>query len=181
MKMLTVQVSRFDPINRRKTTSSKHIMLTFQEGARVLHVLHAIHDETDPTLTYRYCCGTGQCGSCAVRVNGEPVLACMEEARDDIRIEPLDLPVVKDLTVDLIPYISALPAITIDDSAAPRMPAPEVVDQIKPLRTCISCMACVSVCPALQVTTFAGPTVMRQEMRLALDPRDRPDRPTEAV
>ena len=34
-------------------------------------------------------------------------------------------------------------------------------------------MACVSVCPALQVTKFAGPTAMRQEMRLALDPRDR--------
>jgi fumarate reductase (CoM/CoB) subunit B len=42
-------------------------------------------------------------------------------------------------------------------------------------------MACVSVCPALQVTKFAGPTAMRQEMRLALDPRDHADRPTGAV
>ena len=84
-----------------------HIYETYQvnvqEGARVLHVLHAIHDEIDPTLTYRYCCGTGQCGSCAVRVNGEPVLACMQEAGNDITIEPIDLPVVKDLAVDLIP------------------------------------------------------------------------------
>jgi fumarate reductase (CoM/CoB) subunit B len=180
MNRLTVQVSRFDPV-----TDTAPYLETYQvevrEGARVLHVLHAIHDRLDPSLSYRYCCGTGQCGSCAVRVNGVPVLACMEEAHDHIVIEPLDLPVVKDLTVDLIPYIDVLPAIATDESAAPSMPSPEVVDQIKPLRTCIGCMACVSVCPALQVTKFAGPTAMRQEMRLALDPRDRRDRPAGAV
>jgi fumarate reductase (CoM/CoB) subunit B len=180
MNQLTVRISRFDPSTDEKPRLEPY-RVNVREGARVLHVLHAIHDETDPTLTYRYCCGTGQCGSCAVRVDGEPVLACMEEARDGITIEPINLPVVKDLAVDLIPYISALPAIAIDESAVSCMPPPDIVDQIKPLRTCISCMACVSVCPALQVTKFAGPTAMRQDMRLALDPRDRPDRPAEAV
>ena len=118
-----------------KNPISKHYHVNVQEGARVLHVLHAIHDETDPTLTYRYCCGTGQCGSCAVRVNGEPVLACMEEARDGTTIEPLDLPVIKDLAVDLLPYIEALPPIWTDASAAPKMPGKDVVGTIKPLRS----------------------------------------------
>ena len=53
--------------------------------------------------------GRVSAGVCAVRVNGEPVLACMEEARDGATIEPLDLPVIKDLAVDLLPYIEALP------------------------------------------------------------------------
>ena len=40
---------------------------------------------------------------------------------------------------------------------------------------------CVSVCPAVDVTKFLGPTAMRQEMRLVLDPRDSGDRITDAV
>jgi fumarate reductase (CoM/CoB) subunit B len=180
MKTFTVQVSRFDP----KLDTSPHLeryIVNLHDGARVLHALHAIHDETDPTLTYRYCCGTGQCGSCAVRVNGEPVLACMEEARDGIIIEPLNMPVIKDLAVDLLPYIRALPVICPETAALAKMPEHSVVETMKPLRSCIGCMACVSVCPALSVTKFGGPTAMRQEMRLALDPRDTKDRASEAV
>ena len=80
MKEITVKVYRYDP---EKDTEPHFEIFTVNvnEGARVLHVLHAIHDQLDPTLAYRYSCGSGQCGSCAVRVNGEPVLACMEEAR----------------------------------------------------------------------------------------------------
>ena len=77
MITLGIRVYRYDPAT---DTCGKLVPYTMEvnEGARVLHVLHAIHDRIDPTLTYRYCCGSGQCGSCAVRVNGEPVLACME-------------------------------------------------------------------------------------------------------
>ena len=154
-------------------------MVKVNDGARVLHVLHAIHDEHDPTLSYRYCCGSGQCGSCAVRVNGQPVLACMEEARDEITIEPLDLPVIKDLIVDLEPYLNRISSLV--PGAEFRMPTAEEVDAIKPLRSCIECLACVSACPALKVVEFAGPAAMRQEMRLSLDPRDTSDRVSEAV
>ena len=52
---------------------------------------------------------------------------------------------------------------------------------MKPLRSCIECLACVSVCPAMDVAEFTGPTAMRQEMRLALDPRDAKNRVPEAV
>ena len=178
MKEMSVRVSRFDP----SEDESPHIqtyVVQVNEGARVLHVLHAIHDEHDPTLSYRYCCGSGQCGSCAVRVNGEPVLACMEEARDEMIIEPLDLPVQKDLMVDLEPYLAAIPALVPKDGFT--MPTPDVVESIKPLRSCIECLACVSACPALKVISFAGPTAMREDFRLALDPRDSGDRVSGAV
>jgi len=178
MNEITVRVSRFDPAQDHAPRLESYT-IRVNDGARVLHVLHAIHDEIDPTLAYRYCCGSGQCGSCAVRVNGEPVLACMEEAKNGAVIEPLKLPVKKDLIVDLLPGLAALPPLRPGD--VPVMPVKDQIDAIKPLRSCIECLACVSVCPAMDVTKFLGPTVMREEMRLALDPRNSGDRITAAV
>lgn len=178
MNEITVKVRRFDP---EHDTASHLETYTVQvhDGSRVLHVLHAIHNDCDPTLSYRYSCGSGQCGSCAVRVNGEPVLACMEEAKNNIIIEPLNLPVKKDLVVDLLPKLEIIAALQPCQDRV--IPTKTEIDTIKPLRDCIECLACVSICPAVDVTSFAGPTAMRQEMRLALDPRDCADRVPDAI
>jgi len=180
MRELRVTILRFDP-KKDPAPHAETYAVNVSEGARVLHVLHAIHDEIDPTLSYRYCCGSGQCGSCAVRVNGEPVLACMKEATDGITIAPLNLPVKKDLVVDLLPKIAAIASLVPSGEADARLPTKAQIDEIKPLRDCIECLACVSVCPAMTVTEFLGPTAMRQEMRLALDPRDTGTRVPDAV
>jgi fumarate reductase (CoM/CoB) subunit B len=178
MKTLTVRVRRFDP-DKDKESHHETYTVKVNEGARVLHVLHAIHDTLDSTLAYRHSCGSGQCGSCAVRVNGEPVLACMEEAQNNITIEPLNLSVKKDLVVDLLPTLETISSLKPSDAL--KMPTRSDIDMIKPLRDCIECLCCVSVCPAMDVTKFLGPTAMRQEMRLALDPRDSGDRVVDAV
>ena len=180
MKELCVTILRFDP-KKDPAPHAETYTVKVNEGARVLHVLHTIHDEIDPTLSYRYCCGSGQCGSCAVRVDGEPVLACMKEATDGITIAPLNLPVKKDLVVDLLPQIAAIAALVPAQEGEARLPTRAQIDEIKPLRDCIECLACVSVCPAMTVTEFLGPTAMRQEMRLALDPRDTGTRVPDAV
>ncbi len=178
MKEITVSVSRFDP-EKDHAPRLETYTVRVNDGARVLHVLHAIHDGIDPTLSYRYCCGSGQCGSCAVRVNGEPVLACMEEAKNGSVIEPLKLPVRKDLVVDLLSALLKMPLSSPRDDLV--MPTKAQIDAIRPLRSCIECLACVSVCPAMDVTSFTGPTAMREELRLALDPRDSGNRIPEAV
>ncbi len=180
MKSLAVRVYRYDPASGEPPCYRTYTV-EVNEGARVLHVLHAIHDEIDPTLSYRYCCGSGQCGSCALRVDGEPCLACMTEARDGICIEPLNLPIQKDLMVDLVPTLCSIPGMVPSTREEAKMPAKEAVEEIKPLRKCIECLACVSVCPAVDVARFIGPTAMRQEMRLALDSRDTKDRIAEAI
>lgn len=178
MKELTVRVYRFDPEKEREGYFQTYTVKV-NEGARVLHVLHAIHDEIDPTLSYRYSCASGQCGSCAVRMNGEPVLACMEEARDNSTIEPLNLPVKKDLIVDLVPQLEAIASLLPKEETI--LPKKAEIDAMKPLKDCIECLCCVTVCPAVDVTKFLGPTAMRQEMRLVLDPRDSGDRVSDAV
>lgn len=178
MKEMTVTIKRFDP-DKDKEPYFQTYTVKVNDGARVLNVLHAIHDALDPTLAYRYSCASGQCGSCAVLVNDEPVLACMEEAKDKSTIKPLNLPVKKDLVTDLAPRLTQMAHLVPSDT--PVIPSKADIDAIKPLRDCIECLACVSVCPAVDVTKFLGPTAMRQEMRLALDPRNSGDRITAAV
>jgi len=178
MKELTVTVRRFDP-DVDKEPRFVTYTVKVSEGARVLNVLHAIHDSIDPTLSYRYSCASGQCGSCAVRVNGEPVLACMEEAKDRITIEPLNLDVKKDLVTDLVPRLEQIASLMPKKDIV--LPKKADIDAMKPLKDCIECLCCVSVCPAVDVTKFLGPTAMRQEMRLVLDPRDSGDRISDAV
>ncbi|WP_321506169.1 fumarate reductase (CoM/CoB) subunit TfrB [uncultured Methanoregula sp.] len=178
MKDLTVKIRRFDPEKDSEPHFETYTVRT-NDGARVLHVLHAIHDTLDPTLSYRYSCASGQCGSCAVRVNGEPVLACMEEARNNSTIEPLNLPVKKDLVTDLLPRLEMIAPLV--PKGEPVIPTKAEIDAIKPLKTCIECLCCVSACPAVDVTNFVGPTAMRQEMRLVLDPRDSGNRVSDAV
>jgi len=178
MKDITVHIRRFDP-EKDKEPYYQQFSVTVNEGARVLNVFHMIKDTVDPTLGYRYSCGSGQCGSCAVRVNGEPVLACMEEAKDQSTIDPINLTVKRDLIVDLVPKLEQIASLLPKKEVT--LPRKEDIKAIKPLRDCIECLCCLSVCPAADVTKFLGPTAMRQEMRLALDPRDSGDRVMDAV
>lgn len=176
MKEMTVKISRYNP-DIDQNSSLVEYKVKVNEEARVLHVLEAVH-RRDQTFAFRSDCRNGQCGSCAVRVNGKPVLACMEVARDGMKVEPLNLHVIRDLEVDLIPGINQIPRINPDRSI---LPDKEDVDRIWQLRRCIECLACVSVCPVAPETGFIGPTAMRGNMRIALDPRDSSDRTREAV
>ncbi|HJJ89979.1 MAG TPA: succinate dehydrogenase/fumarate reductase iron-sulfur subunit [Methanocorpusculum sp.] len=182
---MKVHISRFDP----KLDNIPHIEtynVSSERGARVLNVLETIHDCIDPTLGYRHCCRAGQCGSCAVRVNGEPMLACMEEAHDGDLIEPLELPRILDLITDIEPILAQVsclsPEVDENDICVCNCGVThETIEEIKPLRECIECYSCISSCPAFATSEYAGPLAMRQEQRLNLDPRDRCDRIMEAI
>ncbi len=178
--MIPIQVTvfRWNPATE-ETGRMVGYEVSVHEGARVLEVLQKIHDEIDPSLSFRSSCKAGQCGSCAVLVNSEPKLACMTEAFDGMEIKPLNLPVIQDLTVDLIPGINQIPRITTDNEAG--LPTHEEIQAIKPLRDCIECFSCISVCPACDVTAFTGPAAMRGFMRIALDPRDSANRIGKAI
>lgn len=176
MTPVTILVSRYDPTSGEPARLVPYTV-EIEEGARVLHALHAVHEQ-DPGIAYRYCCGAGQCGSCAVRVNGRPVLACMEPVADGDVVEPLDLPVVRDLVVDLVPRLERVAALVPGGDGA--LPDTATVERLKELCQCIECGSCISVCPAVAVTDFPGPTSMRQLERLDIDPRDAADRIAQA-
>lgn len=175
---ITAKIFRYDP-ESGVDPCFREYTVDVNKGARVLNVLIAIREQVDSTISFRYCCSAGQCGSCAVRVNGEPVLACMTEASDGMLIEPLKLPVIKDLMVDLQSSLKDMPGLV--PCGCPDLPTRDEIEKIKEIRDCIECLSCVSECPAVDVTDFLGPTVMRQEMRLALDSRDHRDRIPDTV
>jgi len=80
------------------------------ESQTVLDVVSWIQQNADPTLSYRFACRVGMCGSCAMMVNGVPRWTCRTHMSkvlkgNAVEIAPLrNLPVIKDLVTDMDPF-----------------------------------------------------------------------------
>src|SRR5499426_3596749 len=78
-----------------------------RENQTVLDVVTFVQRHLDPTLSYRFACRVGMCGSCAMTVNGRPRWTCrthvsqvVEDGR--LAIGPLgNMPIIKDLACDM--------------------------------------------------------------------------------
>src|SRR5665213_2862087 len=81
-----------------------------REHQTVLDVVTEIQREHDATLSYRFACRVGMCGSCAMVVNGRPRWTCRTRVSeavdgDTLKLEPLrNFTVVKDLAVDMAAF-----------------------------------------------------------------------------
>src|SRR5436305_14112146 len=78
----------------------------FRKDWVVLDALNYIKDEIDGTLSYRWSCRMGVCGSCGMMVNGDPKLTCAAFRNDyylnSIRVEPfVNFPVIRQLALNL--------------------------------------------------------------------------------
>jgi succinate dehydrogenase/fumarate reductase-like Fe-S protein len=77
-----------------------------RDSQTVLDVVTFVQRHLDPTLSYRFACRVGVCGSCAMTVNGKPRWTCRTHVekvagRGRLEIGPLEnLPVIKDLATD---------------------------------------------------------------------------------
>src|SRR2546423_14960053 len=83
------------------------------EWATLLDVLDLVKDHLDGSLAYRKSCRMMICGSCGMRMDGAAVLACKTRMYDIAMsghvpvISPMgNLPVVKDLVVDIEPFLA---------------------------------------------------------------------------
>ena len=82
-----------------------------QDNQTVLDLVTYIQEYIDPTVSYRFACRVGMCGSCGMMVNGEPRWTCRTHVKKvlgsskAIEVGPLrNLPVIKDLVVDMDPF-----------------------------------------------------------------------------
>jgi succinate dehydrogenase / fumarate reductase iron-sulfur subunit/fumarate reductase iron-sulfur subunit len=155
--------------------------------ASVLDALFALQRGPCPDLAFRYSCRVGMCGSCAMVVNGREQLTCstlIDDLGDHLKIEPLrNLPVVRDLAVDMKPFFSAyqrsLPHfIPRDDLDANEFyPIPQESAQWKALNhqpQCIDCGACYSACTLVTLhPRYLGPMALNRALNLTVDPRDK--------
>ena len=81
------------------------------EEATLLDCLDIVKDRHDGTLAYRKSCRMMICGSCGMRMDGAAVLACKtrmydiaQEGRVPVISAMGNLPIVKDLVVDMDPF-----------------------------------------------------------------------------
>ncbi len=143
----------------------------------------------DGSIGIRYSCRAAICGSCGVRINGEPGLACnthLERARLDapdgvIAVEPMgNMPVIKDLIVDMDAVhwrkIRRVTPWLINREPIPEreyLVAPAAMADVTQAMACIQCGACVSDCLAMEVDPgFVGPAALAKAYRFVGDPRD---------
>jgi succinate dehydrogenase/fumarate reductase iron-sulfur protein len=128
----------------------------------VLDLLRIISEGQDPGLAFRSSCGMGKCGSCALSVNGEPVLSCQEVVKgDELVIEPLpNFPVIKDLIVARDRYDAQLAAVLEGVPAFPVMSPRPPDDPTWP--ECVECLACDAACPLMAEIPerYLGPALL---------------------
>ncbi len=165
--LISVVVERFDP-QCDKTARLVSYNVPRQEGMVVADVLQYLYEHDAPDLGFLWECRTRRCGTCAMRVNGRPVLTCSESVGETLRLAPLEgLEVLRDLIVDrknlherLAPWAGEEDRETPKDARI--LLAPGDIAHYRALSECIDCFICDSVCPALAENSssdaqFAGP------------------------
>ncbi len=185
MDSVTLEVQRYRPEDE-EAPSWQSYRVPFRADWMVLDALNYIKDELDGTLSYRWACRMGVCGSCGMTVNGEPTLTCATYLKDQpagpIRVEPLrGFPVIRDLVGDLTDFLEKLkrvqPWLVREDepplSAGEHLQTPEQLAEYKQYSMCINCMLCYAACPIYELEPdFIGPAAIALAQRYNLDSRD---------
>lgn len=176
---IKLKVKRCDPEKDKQPHFEKY-EIEHEHGMRLLHALEHIKDEKDPTLSFRWNCGAGRCGSCAAEVNGQPVLTCKYEIlpnSGEITIGPMKVfPLVKDLVVDLTSMREGLRKIPAFKTT--KKPFFKMYDYdvgiAKEMKKCIECGICQDVCHVLREhkTDYAGPRFMAKIASFEMHPYD---------
>jgi fumarate reductase iron-sulfur subunit len=153
----------------------------------VLDVVTHIQRQIDPTLSYRFACRVGMCGSCAMSVNGVARWTCRTHvsrvAKDGaLEIAPLaNLPVIKDLVTDMSEFFDKWARAKgqfkgtrtrHDDFARIAPQTPERVAADAGIE-CIGCGVCYASCDVVAWRpAFLGPAALNRAWTLVNDTRD---------
>lgn len=161
-----------------------------RESQTVLDVVTWIQRHADPTLSYRFSCRVGMCGSCAMVVNGQPRWTCRTHVARlgdaELTIEPLrNLPIVKDLATDMAPFFDkwAEARGRFIPSPALRTPMENGFARVEPSSRerraadagieCIGCGVCYSACDTVTWNpAYLGPAALNRAWTLVNDQRD---------
>jgi succinate dehydrogenase / fumarate reductase, iron-sulfur subunit len=184
----TLRLRRYDPESGAAPYWDEHT-IELEPHRSVLEAILQARDRFDGSIGIRCSCRQAICGSCGVRVNGEPSLAChthLDAARSAgadgvIEIEPMgNMPVIKDLIVDMddvhwkkiqrvTPWLLAKQPVPEREYIVPK----ESMVDVTQTMACIQCGACVSDCLAMEVDPgFIGPAALAKAYRFVGDPRD---------
>lgn len=171
---MKINIKKFD---ESKDKQAQYISFehSIKMGETVLNALHIIKEKQDQTLTYRYGCESGICGSCAVSVNGIETLACKTKIQDNDNIAPLKhMSVIKDLVVNLEHEHKVLQqAQTFLHLHSQQPISTEDEKRIERQSSCILCQSCYSSCPVYTVNkNFIGPYALTRALRYIDDKKE---------
>ena len=160
-----------------------------QRWMTVLDALLFAKSYLDSSIGIRYSCRMASCGSCGMKINGIPKLACYTKISElegnTITREPLsNFPHIRDLVTDfsqffehhkeMAPFIHNNNADIGDDNKISEFKqTPQDVDNYLQFSYCIKCGLCYSACPTVATDTkFPGPQALSQAYRYYADTRD---------
>ncbi|MCH8233129.1 MAG: succinate dehydrogenase/fumarate reductase iron-sulfur subunit [Bacteroidetes bacterium] len=182
--LITLEVFRYKPDENTEPFFQNYEIPLKKEWV-ILDALNYVKDHLEGTLSYRWSCRMGVCGSCGMMVNGKPVLTCntfVEKfSPGPIRIEPLEnFPVIRDLVIEMSDFLDKLksvkPWIIRDDLDLVEEEYRQTPDQLsdyKQYSMCINCMLCYSACPVYGLEPeFVGPAAIALAQRYNMDNRD---------
>lgn len=157
------------------------------ESQTVLDVVSWIQQNADPTLSYRFACRVGMCGSCAMMVNGVPRWTCRTHMSkvlldNSVDIAPLrNLPIIKDLVVDMDPFFDKwVAAEGVHHESGTRNDPVRSVDARSQQRKhsdagieCINCSVCYAACDTVTGNdSYLGPAALQRAWTLLNDTKD---------
>jgi succinate dehydrogenase / fumarate reductase, iron-sulfur subunit len=177
--------------NRTKGDSASYdsFEVPVQRWTTVLDALLYAKSYHDSSIGIRYSCRMASCGSCGMKINGIPRLACYTKISElegsTITCEPLaNFPHIRDLVTDfsqffdhhkkMQPYIHNENSDMTDKNGLIEFKQSlEDVDKYLQFSYCIKCGLCYSACPTVATDTkFPGPQALSQAYRYYADTRD---------
>jgi succinate dehydrogenase / fumarate reductase, iron-sulfur subunit len=177
--------------NKNESSYYDEFEVPVNRWTTVLDALLHVKSYSDSSVGIRYSCRMASCGSCGMKINGRPSLACytkISELNKDIVVcEPLsNFPRIRDLVTDFSqffdhhkkvdPFIhnDNVPLdIKDNDDLVEFEQTPKEVDDYLQFTYCIKCGLCYSACPTVATDpSFPGPQALSQAYRYVADNRD---------
>ena len=174
-----------------KSGSFQTYSVPIQAQQTVLDIVTYVQRNLDSSLSYRFSCRVGMCGTCAMMVNGIPRWTCRTQSskihkKKQIEIAPLrNFPIIKDLVVDMDVFFEKWRTAGTFQSNSTEITKFAQVEPQSSNRTaadsaieCIGCGVCYAACDVVRwKPNYLGPAALNRGWSLYNDVRyEHPDR-----
>ena len=184
---VTLRVLRANPTRGTETEFAVY-EVPLEPGMTVLSALLYIKERIDHSLAIRFSCRMASCGSCGMKINGVPKLACYTQVQEykgkRITVEPLgNYPLIRDLVTDfegffekhkkIAPFLIRRNATEQETAESEYQQTAQDLDGYLQFSYCIKCGLCNAACPTIATDSlFTGPQALTQVYRYLADSRD---------
>jgi len=174
--------------NDRSKDRYETFTVPYEDGMVVLNAVHYIQSHFDSSLSVRWNCKAGRCGSCSAEINGWPRLMCktpVAEFEGEITVEPMKaFPLLRDLVTDVSENYEMqkmIPPFTPKELGDPDKPWKMYqidVDKSREFRKCIECFLCQDICHVVREhkDNYIGPRYIVKAASFDMHPLDALDR-----